>query len=127
MLGGAELVAFIPSRDLERSRQFYVDVLGLGFSSQDSFALALDAHGTTVRVTDISSVEGYTAAPFTILGWRVENIEETVRSLTERGVMFQRYHGMRQDEHAIWNSPSGARVAWFHDPDGNTLSIGENL
>jgi catechol 2,3-dioxygenase-like lactoylglutathione lyase family enzyme len=126
MLGGAELVAFIPSRDLERSRQFYVETLGLGFASQDSFALVLDAHGTTIRVTDVSNVEGYTTAPFTTLGWKVDNAEEAVRSLASRGVVFQRYHGLRQDEHAIWNAPGGTRVAWFHDPDGNTLSITEH-
>ncbi len=126
MLGGAELVAFIPSRDLEKSREFYVDVLGLGFASQDSFALVLDAHGTMVRITDVSNVEGYASAPFTILGWRVENVEETVRSLVDRGVVFQRFHGLRQDEHAIWTAPGGSRVAWFHDPDANVLSITEH-
>jgi catechol 2,3-dioxygenase-like lactoylglutathione lyase family enzyme len=126
MLGGAELIAFIPSCNLERSRRFYVEILGLGFSSQDAFALVLDAHGTTVRVTDVSNVEGYKPAPFTVLGWRVDNAEAAVRSLRERGVVFQRYHGLRQDEHAIWNAPSGARVAWFHDPDGNVLSITEH-
>jgi catechol 2,3-dioxygenase-like lactoylglutathione lyase family enzyme len=126
MLGGAELVAFIPSRDLERSRQFYTETLGLGFSSQDLFTLVLDAHGTMIRVTDVSNVAGYTTAPFTILGWKVENAEEAVRSLASRGVVFQRFHGLRQDEHAIWNAPGGSRVAWFHDPDGNTLSITEH-
>lgn len=123
MLGGAELVAFIPSRDLDRSRHFYVETLGLGFSSQDSFALVLDAHGTTLRVTDVSSVQNFTPAPFTIMGWKVDNVVDAVRSLSTRGITFQRYHGMRQDEHAIWHSPTGARIAWFQDPDGNTLSI----
>jgi catechol 2,3-dioxygenase-like lactoylglutathione lyase family enzyme len=125
MLGGAELVAFVPSRDLERSRRFYVETLGLGFASQDSFALVLDSHGTMIRVTDVSTVAEYAPAPFTILGWKVDNATETVRSLVSRGIVFQRYHGLRQDEHAIWNAPGGARVAWFHDPDGNTLSITE--
>ena len=39
--------------------------------------------------------------------------------------MFQRYEGMRQDDLGIWSSPSGARVAWFSDPEGNTLSLTE--
>jgi hypothetical protein len=39
--------------------------------------------------------------------------------------MFQRYGGMPQDDLGIWSSPSGARIAWFSDPDGNTLSLTE--
>jgi hypothetical protein len=83
----------------------------------------LDSHGTTIRIADVSSVEQFKPAPFTILGWNVPNAEDAVRSLESRGVSFQRYHGMRQDDHAIWTSPRGARVAWFHDPDGNVLSL----
>jgi catechol 2,3-dioxygenase-like lactoylglutathione lyase family enzyme len=125
VLGSAELIAVVPSCDLERSRHFYVEILGLGFASQDLFALVLDSHGTTVRVTDVSNTPAFKPAGFTILGWKVPNAADTVRSLEARGVSFQRYHGIRQDDHAIWTSPSGARVAWFHDPDGNILSITE--
>jgi hypothetical protein len=46
-----------------------------------------------------------------------------VRALTDRGVVFSRYDGMDQDELGIWSTPSGDRVAWFADPDGNTLSL----
>jgi hypothetical protein len=38
-------------------------------------------------------------------------------------VSVERYPGMQQDELGIWNSPGGARVAWFRDPDGNMLSV----
>jgi surface antigen len=53
----------------------------------------------------------------------VANIEGTVDGLSARGVTFERYEGMDQDERAIWRAPSGARVAWFKDPDGNVLSV----
>jgi hypothetical protein len=46
-----------------------------------------------------------------------------VRDLKERGVAFERFAGVDQDELGIWHAPSGARVAWFKDPDGNTLSL----
>jgi hypothetical protein len=46
-----------------------------------------------------------------------------VDGLSARGVTFERYEGMDQDERAIWRAPSGARVAWFKDPDGNVLSV----
>lgn len=62
-------------------------------------------------------------ANYTVLGWQVLDIIQTAKSLREAGVNLERYPGMQQDELGIWNSPSGAKVAWFKDPDGNTLSI----
>jgi hypothetical protein len=41
-------------------------------------------------------------------------------------VVFERYEWMKQDERGIWTSPTGARVAWFKDPDGNILSLSEH-
>ena len=52
-----------------------------------------------------------------------KELKKAVRGLMKRGVLFQRYDGMSQDELGIWSSPSGARVAWFTDPDSNTLSL----
>jgi hypothetical protein len=62
----------------------------------------------------------------TVLGWQVPEITETVRSLGQAGVRIERFQGMDQDELGIWTSPSGAKVAWFKDPDGNTLSVSEH-
>jgi hypothetical protein len=61
--------------------------------------------------------------PFTVLGWKVLDITTAVRDLAEAGVPFTRYDGMSQDEDGIWTAPSGDRVAWFADPDGNNLSL----
>ena len=44
-------------------------------------------------------------------------------TLTARGVEFTRYDGMEQDDLGVWSAPGGDQVAWFHDPDGNTLSL----
>ena len=63
--------------------------------------------------------------PYTALGRQVEDIRTTVRALAERGVLFERYDGLVQDGQGIWTSPDGSRVAWFRDPDGNTLSLTE--
>jgi predicted enzyme related to lactoylglutathione lyase len=46
-----------------------------------------------------------------------------VKELAGAGVEFERYGKMKQDELGIWTSPSGARIAWFKDPDGNLLSL----
>ena len=60
---------------------------------------------------------------FTVLGWKVDDIAATIAALRESGVEFHRYDGMDQDDDGVWTSPSGARIAWFGDPDGNTLSL----
>lgn len=120
MLDKHPLVAFLATTDAARTRAFYEGVLGLRITSDDPFALVVDAHGTSLR---IQKVDALTPHPFTVLGWQVSDIAELARALAERGVTFERFPGMAQDARGIWNSPSGARVAWFKDPDGNTLSL----
>jgi catechol 2,3-dioxygenase-like lactoylglutathione lyase family enzyme len=119
-LGSHEIIAFVATRDPDRARTFYRDTLGLTLVSEDPFALVFDAHGTMLRVTTVTHVA---AAAYTVLGWRVPNIMTASNDLRNAGVTFERYAGMGQDERGVWKSPSGARVAWFKDPDGNTLSI----
>lgn len=125
MLGNADLIAFVPTRDPHKSRRFYEQTLGLEFVSEDPFALVFRANGVMLRIASVSNVKDFTPAPFTILGWRVSNAERTVRALGEKGIEFERFPGMDQNPIGIWRSPSGAQVAWFKDPDGNTLSITE--
>jgi catechol 2,3-dioxygenase-like lactoylglutathione lyase family enzyme len=119
-LAAHELAAFVPSADLERARDFYAARLGLPVRELDDFACVRDGNGTMVRVT---MVPGHSPAAHTILGWMVEDITAEVRALAGRGVVFTRYEGMGQDEDGVWTAPSGDRVAWFTDPDGNTLSL----
>ena len=126
MLGSSDIVAFVPSRSPKKSRSFYERTLGLGFVSDDEFANVFDANHVMVRVVDVSSVDGFTPFPFTILGWSVDDIEKTVKGLEKKGVTFERYQGMDHDQLGIWTSPSGARIAWFKDPDGNLLSLSEH-
>ncbi|MDQ6888329.1 MAG: VOC family protein [Gemmatimonadota bacterium] len=125
MLGNADVVAFVPTRNSAEARAFYERVLGLEFVSEDPFALVFSANGVTVRIADVSTVRDFKPAPFTILGWYVPNADAAVRELRARGVAFERFPGMQQSETGIWTSPSGAKVAWFKDPDGNILSVTE--
>jgi catechol 2,3-dioxygenase-like lactoylglutathione lyase family enzyme len=120
ILGSQELVAFVATRDPNHAKKFYRDTLGLPLVSEDDFALVFDTAGTMLRVTPVQEVA---AAKYTVLGWRVRDIVKTAKDLQKAHVTLERYPGMQQDELGIWNSPSGARVAWFKDPDGNTLSI----
>jgi catechol 2,3-dioxygenase-like lactoylglutathione lyase family enzyme len=50
MLGSTNIVAFVPTKDAEKARAFYVDVLGLRFIKDDGFAMVFDANGIMVRV-----------------------------------------------------------------------------
>jgi predicted enzyme related to lactoylglutathione lyase len=123
MLGSADLIAFVPTRDPGKAQKFYEETLGLEFISADPFALVFNAHGTTLRIANVSEVKSFKPAPFTIVGWQVTNVSDTVGDLVKKGVQFEQFPGMDQDGQGVWQSPSGARVAWFKDPEGNILSI----
>jgi catechol 2,3-dioxygenase-like lactoylglutathione lyase family enzyme len=120
MLDSAPLVAFAPTTDLDRARDFYGTTLGLRVVEATPYAVVLDAAGTTLRVTLVGTPA---AAPYTVLGWDVSDLDTTIHGLVARGVAFVRYDGMEQDGLGAWTAPGGARVAWFRDPDGNTLSL----
>lgn len=119
-LGSHDIIAFVHTCNRERSKAFYGDTLALNLISEDPFAMAFDAHGIMLRV---ASVKALTAAPYTVLGWKVPDIAAAVKELQRAGVIFEHYEGFGQDELGIWTAPGGAKVAWFKDPDGNTLSL----
>lgn len=119
-LGAAALIGFVATTDLTRAEAFYRDVLGLPHAATNPYACVLDAGGTMLRVTRVPE---RAEAGYTVLGWRVEDIAATMADLAGRGVVFHRYEGMAQDESGVWTTPDGAKIAWFGDPDGNTLSL----
>jgi catechol 2,3-dioxygenase-like lactoylglutathione lyase family enzyme len=125
MLGSTNIVAFVPTRDAEKARAFYEGVLGLRFVKDDGFAMVLDANGIMIRVAKVG--QDFAPAPFTILGWQVSEIESVVRGLTEKGIRFEVFGFFKQDELGIWTAPTGDKVAWFKDPDGNVLSVSEHV
>jgi catechol 2,3-dioxygenase-like lactoylglutathione lyase family enzyme len=124
VLGAINIVAFVPTRDAEKARSFYEVVLGLRFVKDDGFALVLDANGIMIRV---AKAPEFKPAQFTILGWQVSGIEKIVAALQGKGVHFERFGFLEQDELGIWTAPSGDKVAWFKDPDGNILSVSEHV
>jgi catechol 2,3-dioxygenase-like lactoylglutathione lyase family enzyme len=119
-LSESPVIAFVSTADARRALGFYRDALGLRLVSETPFALVFDVIGTMLRVTIAETV---TPAPYTVLGWQVADIAATVDDLIARGLSFTRYEGIDQDARGIWTSPAGGRIAWFHDPDGNVLSL----
>lgn len=120
MLDSADLIAFAATTDLNQARVFYERVLGLPVTEQTDLACVFDANGTMLRVTAVPEVA---RAGYTVLGWRVVDITAAARELSARGGTFLRFDGMEQDADGVWTSPGGSRIAWFADPDGNTLSL----
>ncbi len=120
MLNASRLVCFVATADADRARAFYRDALGLALIEDSGFSLVFDANGTQLRVQRVETVAPH---PYTALGWEVGDLAATVRALAADGVAMARFPGLPLDADAIWDTPDGSRVAWFHDPDGNTLSL----
>ena len=123
-LGNYNIIGFVTIVDVPRAKDFYQNTLGLRLILEEPpFALVFEANGIMLR---LGMAKERPPAHGTVLGWQVPEITATVKSLAHAGVSFERYGGMDQDELGIWTSPTGAKVAWFKDPDGNTLSVSEH-
>lgn len=120
---GRPAMAVLGTVDMERALAFYHDVLGLSIISGDTYGTSLEAGGTELRLTRVSEV---VAAPYAQLGWRVTDLTTVAASLRERGITLVQFPHLEHDEAGAWTGPGGVRVAWFHDPDGNLLSIVED-
>src|SRR5215475_13706210 len=118
-----QFVTFVATSNGVRAREFYRDKLGLKFVGDDGFAQVFEVGGIMLR---IASVKKPVIAPYTVLGWEVQGIEKAVSDLESKGVVFVRFPGLPQDSSGIWTAPSGDKVAWFKDPDGNILSLSEH-
>jgi catechol 2,3-dioxygenase-like lactoylglutathione lyase family enzyme len=126
-------IAFIPTQKPRESREFYEKTLGLRFESTDPFATVYrigPAPGIMLRVTPVPDLPErpftLTPRPFTEFGWQVDDIVASVKELVRKGVEFERYDFLKQDELGIWLSPIDVKVAWFKDPDGNMLSLSQH-
>jgi predicted enzyme related to lactoylglutathione lyase len=120
MLADAKAYNGFAVDDLGRARRFYEDTLGLRTTPMgDEHLMTLHLPGD--RDTLVYMSPNFAPATYTILNFEVEDIEATVEGLAERGVEFERYEGMDQDEKGI--SRAGPDIAWFKDPAGNILSV----
>jgi catechol 2,3-dioxygenase-like lactoylglutathione lyase family enzyme len=122
MLKESTLAGFVATADAARARVFYEETLGLELREDNGYSLVFEANGTSLRVQRVQAVAPHA---YTALGWEVDDAVATVRALAARGVAFLRVAGLPQDDDGIWHIPDGSMVAWFHDPDGNTLSVAQ--
>jgi catechol 2,3-dioxygenase-like lactoylglutathione lyase family enzyme len=117
------VVTFLLTQNSDAALTFYRDTLGFRFLRDDGFALVFDLNGVMLR---IGKVPSFTPAQNTVLGWESRNIVAALEGLVKKGVVFERYPNMGQDERGICTFPNGDKVAWFKDPDGNVLSISQH-
>jgi len=124
MLHSGKLIGFLLTTDYHKARAFYEGKLGLKFVSLDQFALVLHSGEQMIR---IAKVEEFTAFQSTVLGWQVDDVEATVNWLQSQGVQTEKYPFVADKKLGIWKAPSGDKIAWFKDPDGNVLSVSHHV
>jgi catechol 2,3-dioxygenase-like lactoylglutathione lyase family enzyme len=118
-----KVITFLLTKSPDAALAFYRDRLGLNFQRDDGFALVFDMNGIMLR---IAKVNDFTPPQGTALGWECRDLPSEVARLREKGVAFEIYPNMGQDESGVATFPNGDKVAWFKDPDGNTLSLSQH-
>ncbi len=111
--------------DLQKAKAFYSGVLGLDVKDNPMGIIELHLEdGNTILIYPKPNHE---PATFTVLNFPIQNIDEAVDALTQKGVIFEQYSGeIQTDEKGIARSPDpdkGPNIAWFRDPAGNILSV----
>ncbi len=119
MLTEASAYSGIAVRDMGEARRFYAETLGLETSEEHGLMRLQHAGGHNTLVYEQPSA---VAASYTVLNFEVDDIEVIVDGLGERGVEFETYDEMQQDERGIFRE-EGPYIAWFKDPSGNVLSV----
>ncbi len=112
--------------DIEKAKTFYSEILGLEVKDGGMEGmLALQTAGNNTMF--IYKKPDHTPATFTILNFPVDDIDEAVDELVQKGVKFEHYTGdIATDEKGVLRGLSanmGPDIAWFKDPAGNVLSV----
>ncbi|GAB3681773.1 VOC family protein [Angustibacter aerolatus] len=120
MLTDSKAFSGFSVRDVEEARAFYADVLGVRTEVHDGGIMTLHLGGGTDVIA--YPKPNHQPAGFTVLNFPVPDVDAAVRVLAGRGVVFERYDGMPQDEHGVMHD-NGPTIAWFTDPSGNICSV----
>jgi len=112
--------------DLGKAKEFYGSTLGLGVSNDMGLEIKIAGGGNVF----IYPKENHEPASFTVLNFPVDNIDDAVSKLKEKGIRFESYGGdIKTDENNIFRGGEhnmGPNIAWFKDPAGNILSVVES-
>ena len=120
MLSDARLQTLVLTSNVERSRTFYSDTLGLSLVGMSLGALVYKVGSGELRVSPVPSTH---PSEHTVFGFAVDDLEAIHADLKAKGVQFEQFSGMPHDDRGILRAPDGSRVCWFRDPDGNLVSV----
>ena len=126
MLANAKAFSGYAVDDLEKARAFYADTLGVRVEVLDADNGLMTLHHPEERDTLVYRKDDYVPATYTVLNFQVDDIDAAVDELTARGVSFERYDGMPQDDKGVMRGREvnrGPDIAWFTDPAGNILAV----
>jgi catechol 2,3-dioxygenase-like lactoylglutathione lyase family enzyme len=122
MLADSRAFSGIGVDDFEKARDFYGETLGLRFTVLDEENRLMTLHLAGDRDTLLYESPSFSPAGYTVLNFEVDDIDAAVDELSSRGVKFEQYDEMTQDEKGVMRE-GGPLIAWFKDPAGNTLSV----
>ena len=120
VLGSSKLQTLVWTSHLGEAEQFYGGVLGLPLKGKSEGATVYDVGGADLRVSPVPSTQ---PSAHTVVGFAVANLTIVMEALSQRGITWEHFPELPQDENGVLVTPEGAKVAWFRDPDGNLLSI----
>ena len=131
MLAGSNVASRIPAQDLRRARSFYAEKLGLEPAEERPGGLRYRCGNGEFALFESAAAA---AGDHTQMAWEVDELEETIAELRERGMIFEEYDvpGLETVNGIVdveGNYPSkgdvGEKAAWFKDSEGNLRAIGQ--
>jgi catechol 2,3-dioxygenase-like lactoylglutathione lyase family enzyme len=122
MLADTRAFSGIGVDDFEKAKDFYGETLGLRYSVLDEENRLMTLHLAGDRDTLLYESPSFSPAGYTVLNFEVDDIDAAVDELSSRGVKFEQYDEMTQDEKGVMRE-GGPPIAWFKDPAGNVLSV----
>lgn len=127
MLGETKAFSGFAVDDIAQAEKFYRDTLGLKTTKRDDMGgglLILNMAGD--RDIMVYPKEDFTPATYTVLNFPVDDVDQMVIDMRDKGITFERYEGFNQDENGVARGDLGPAIAWFKDPAGNILSVIDN-
>jgi catechol 2,3-dioxygenase-like lactoylglutathione lyase family enzyme len=124
-LQDCEVGAMVPVSDMSRAKEFYEGTLGLsgGTEEGDGGVTYVCGGGTRLHVYPSPDNAGESGA--TVAGFRMDDVDGWVDELASNGISFEQYDlaELKTNERGIAEF-GDLKVAWFRDPDGNILAVG---
>jgi predicted enzyme related to lactoylglutathione lyase len=125
MLQNAKAFSSFSVNNSDEAKTFYGKKLGLIVREMPGMQGLLNlSAGDGINIM-IYPKPNHVPATYTVLNFRVDNVERTVDELTSRGVRFEQYDNELETDRKGIHRGHGPAIAWFKDPAGNILSVME--